>query len=411
MTPMINNILTYIVVDVLCIAFSVFIIRKLTTDIGSELEIHLLKKMLCIFLTYSFVDVVWILGEYDYMPYYKRIVNGIVCFLSIFLIYVLAFMTFIYTEIRLKTAFTKKRELWIVSAIPLAFSLFMCIASYYTGWIYYITPDNKYERGPYYCWQLAIVFFYFAVAAFRALHCGSKERLPMRRHATFSLAFSIAIAVFIGSLQIFIRGTPLIGIAIFSAFFITFINFQQAQIFSDALTDLNNRRRANQYLETKFNSPMTTWPLYLFMFDIDSFKEINDTYGHIEGDKVLRIVAQALRMTSQKYSAFVARFGGDEFLLVGESLYVSNPDELINHFNKALETEVAVRKLPYNITLSIGYAKTDGEEVDAIELIKNADNMLYKNKRRSQSVRYPPPPPENRSIVPSRNGKMPLPLF
>ena len=135
MTPMINNILTYIVVDVLCIAFSVFIIRKLTTDIGSELEIHLLKKMLCIFLTYSFVDVVWILGEYDYMPYYKRIVNGIVYFLSIFLISVLAFMTFIYTEIRLKTAFTKKRELWIVSAIPLAFSLFMCIASYYTGWI------------------------------------------------------------------------------------------------------------------------------------------------------------------------------------------------------------------------------------------------------------------------------------
>ena len=58
MTPMINNILTYIVVDVLCIAFSVFIIRKLTTDIGSELEIHLLKKMLCIFLIYSFVDVV-----------------------------------------------------------------------------------------------------------------------------------------------------------------------------------------------------------------------------------------------------------------------------------------------------------------------------------------------------------------
>ena len=99
-------------------------------------------------------------------------------------------------------------------------------------------------------------------------------------------------------------------------------------------------------------------------------------------------------MTSQKYSAFVARFGGDEFLLVGESLYVSNPDELINHFNKALETEVAVRKLPYNITLSIGYAKTDGEEVDAIELIKNADNMLYKNKRRSPSVRYPPPPPK-----------------
>lgn len=383
MTPMINSILTYIVVDILCIAFSAFIIEKLTTDIGSELEIRILKSMLYIFLAYSSFDIAWVLGEYGYMPYYIRCVNGIVCFLSIFLITVLAFMTFIYTEIRLKTSFTKKRELWIISALPLIFSLVMCISSYYTGWIYYITPDNRYERGPHYCWQIAVVFFYFGVAVFRALYCGSKERLPMRRHATFSLAFSIIVSVIIGSLQIFIRGTPLIGIAIVSAFFITFINFQQAQIFSDALTDLNNRRRANQYLETKFNSSMTEWPLYLFMFDIDSFKEINDTYGHIEGDKVLRIVAQALRMTSQKYGAFVARFGGDEFLLVGESPHVSNPDELVNHFNKALETEVTARRLPYNITLSIGYAKTDGEEIDAIELIKNADNMLYKNKRRS----------------------------
>ena len=171
--------------------------------------------------------------------------------------------------------------------------------------------------------------------------------------------------------------------AVFSGFFITFINFQQAQIFSDALTELNNRRRANQYLETKFNSSMTEWPLYLFMFDIDSFKEINDTYGHIEGDKVLRIVAQALRMTSQKYGAFVARFGGDEFLLVGESPHVSNPDELVNHFNKSLETEIAARRLPYSIALSIGYAKSDGQEGDAVDLIKSADYMLYKNKRGS----------------------------
>ena len=389
MTSTVNSLLTYVVVDVLCIAFSIFIIKKITTDIGSELEIRLLKILLYVFLAYSFADIVWVLGEYDYMPFYIRFVNGIVCFLSIFLISLLSFMTFIYTEIRLKTSFTKKRKMWLISAVPLIFSLILCVSSYYTGWIYHITPDNRYERGPYYCWQIAVVFFYFGLAVFRALYCGSKEHLPMRRHVTFSFAFSVIVSTMIGSLQIFIRGTPLIGIAIVSAFFITFINFQQAQIFTDALTDLNNRRRANQYLETKFNSSLTEWPLYLFMFDIDAFKAINDTYGHIEGDKVLRIVAQALRMTSQKYGAFVARFGGDEFLLIGESLYVSDPDELIHHFNKVLETEIAARRLPYNITLSIGYAKTDGEEIDAVELIKNADTMLYKNKRGSHPVHSP----------------------
>ncbi|MGI5098064.1 GGDEF domain-containing protein, partial [Treponema socranskii] len=393
MTPVINSVLTYLVVDFLCIAFSVFIIKKLTTDIGSELEIRMLKIMLQVFIAYSLVDAIWIVGEYGYMSFYIRIVNAVVCFFSIFLISVLSFFMFIYTEIRLKTAFMKKPELWIIASVPLAFSLFMCASSYYTGWIYYITPDNEYRRGPYYCWQMAIVFFYFVIALLRALCCGAKETMPMRRRATFGFALAIAVCFAIGSLQIFIPGTPLIVIAIFSGFLIMFVNFQQAQIFSDALTDLNNRRRANQYLETKFNSPLTEWPLYLFMFDINSFKEINDTYGHIEGDKALCIVAQALRMTSQKYSTFAARFGGDEFLLIGESLYVSSPDELINHFNKALEAEVAARRLPYTVTLSIGYAKTDGQSISIVELIKKADDMLYKNKSRAHSAAPPPPPP------------------
>ena len=216
MTPVINSVFTYLVVDFLCIAFSVFIIKKLTTDIGSELEIRMLKIMLRVFIVYSLVDAIWIVGEYGYMSFYIRIVNAVVCFFSIFLISVLSFFMFIYTEIRLKTAFMKKPELWIIASVPLVFSLFMCASSYYTGWIYYITPDNEYRRGPYYCWQMAVVFFYFVVALIRAMCCGAKDRMPMRRHATFSFVLAITVCFAIGSLQIFIPGTPLIVIAIFS---------------------------------------------------------------------------------------------------------------------------------------------------------------------------------------------------
>ena len=150
MTLIINSVLTYLVVDILCIAFFVFIIKKLTTDIGSELEIRMLKTLLLVFIGYAFVDTVWILGEYGYMPYYARNVNAVVCFFSIFLISVISFLMFAYTEIRLKTPFLKKRKLWIIASVPLAFSLFMCLSSYYTGWIYYINLDNQYRRGPYY---------------------------------------------------------------------------------------------------------------------------------------------------------------------------------------------------------------------------------------------------------------------
>ena len=152
MSQTINNVLTYIVVDFLSIAFSVLISKKLTTDIGSELEIRILKIMLQVFIAYSFIDAAWIFGEYGYIPYFLRSVNGTVCFLSVFLVGVLGFLTLVYTEIRLKTLFVKKRELWIIASLPLALSLFMCVCSYHTGWIFYISSDNRYVRGPYYCW-------------------------------------------------------------------------------------------------------------------------------------------------------------------------------------------------------------------------------------------------------------------
>ena len=178
MPQAINSVLTYMVVDFLSIAFSFLIIKKLTTDIGSELEIRILKTMLQIFIAYSFIDAAWILGEYGYMPYFLRFVNGAVCFLSIFLVGVLGFLTLIYTEIRLKTLFVKKRELWIIASVPLVLSFFMCICSYRTGWIFYITSDNRYVRGPYYCWQMTIVLLYFASAAFRA--CGTDRKNKCR---------------------------------------------------------------------------------------------------------------------------------------------------------------------------------------------------------------------------------------
>ena len=115
MPQAINSVLTYIVVDFLSIAFSFLIIKKLTTDNGSELEIRILKTMLQIFIAYSFIDAAWILGEYGYMPYFLRFVNGAVCFLSVFLVGVLGFLTLIYTEIRLKKLFVKKSEVWIIA--------------------------------------------------------------------------------------------------------------------------------------------------------------------------------------------------------------------------------------------------------------------------------------------------------
>ena len=92
---------------------------------------------------------------------------------------------------------------------------------------------------------------------------------------------------------------PLLGLSIFMMILILFLMIQNMQVYNDALTGLNNRRRLNQYLEDRLSKASPARPLLLFIMDINSFKSINDVYGHLEGDHALRF--------------FFGRFKGDRY--------------------------------------------------------------------------------------------------
>jgi diguanylate cyclase len=150
---------------------------------------------------------------------------------------------------------------------------------------------------------------------------------------------------------------------------------------TDALTGLANRRRLDEALQAA--APHTTAEslLAIYVIDIDGFKPVNDQYGHDTGDELLIAVARRLQTNMRSYD-LVARFGGDEFVILAQSLPTARQAHelgvnLISVFNEPfLLGQNTVR-----IGLTIGYAIGPQDAQDATTLFKLADAAMYQGKQ------------------------------
>ena len=151
----------------------------------------------------------------------------------------------------------------------------------------------------------------------------------------------------------------------------------------DELTELFNYRYFNETLEKeiqrreRYNRPLT-----LMMIDLDNFKPINDTFGHLVGDTVLKQAASLIKKNTRGCD-LVARYGGDEFSVIlpetteEEALVVAyRIREAIDEFN----FKTSEGKSISNLSVTIGLSSLPDKSKDKKELIDTADNALYKGK-------------------------------
>lgn len=150
----------------------------------------------------------------------------------------------------------------------------------------------------------------------------------------------------------------------------------------DGLTRIYNKRHFTEVLEKEIEyNKRTKEGLCLILFDIDHFKQINDTWGHPAGDFILKNLAHLIDSELRGYDLF-ARYGGEEFafLLRGSSL-----EEAVG-LAERVRTEVAEHVFTYedvdlNVTISLGVYFWDGKvELDETALVDAADRLLYKAK-------------------------------
>lgn len=161
----------------------------------------------------------------------------------------------------------------------------------------------------------------------------------------------------------------------------------------DSLTEIPNRRRFTEVYEREWRRCMRNrQSLSLIMVDVDFFKRYNDTHGHAAGDAVLKQVASAIQLALKRPADFVARFGGEEFVVVLPDTDAANGWQMAERIRRAVEDE----HIPYPesdagpwLTVSLGGATQvpEGVEVDT-RLFDEADRSLYeaKGKGRNQAA-------------------------
>lgn len=149
---------------------------------------------------------------------------------------------------------------------------------------------------------------------------------------------------------------------------------------TDNLTGLNNRGECDRYLHTTTSSISTDKQLYLLIFDADDFKAVNDRFGHIEGDKALRHIADALKAVCHDTDWFCARYGGDEFVIICKCLGEETVHTIIAKVAAKLNEIAEEYDLPYELSLSCGFAKYEPEGQTVAQLIDVADQALYQMK-------------------------------
>src|SRR5262249_25598233 len=162
----------------------------------------------------------------------------------------------------------------------------------------------------------------------------------------------------------------------------------RAESLTDPLTGLGNRKYFDRMIEMAVqNALASNEPLSLLMFDIDHFKSFNDSYGHLTGDQVLRLVGMSLKQTI-KGQDITARYGGEEFAVVLPNTALRQALTVADHIRRAVMAKELKKKstgeILGRVTISIGVSMLKpGDDTDA--LIERADGCLYAAKRNGRN--------------------------
>lgn len=157
----------------------------------------------------------------------------------------------------------------------------------------------------------------------------------------------------------------------------------------DPLTKIPNRKSFDEQIAIDLDHARASkMPLSLLVFDIDNFKLFNDTYGHLTGDQVLRLVAQVLR-ANLKGRDMPARFGGEEFMAILPETALAGAIAVAENIRKSVQAKELLKRSTNEklgrITLSVGVAEFNADDTVA-GLIERADQCLYLAKRSGRNL-------------------------
>ena len=259
----------------------------------------------------------------------------------------------------------------------------IALSSPVTHLVFYIDPNtNQLHKGVLYALEVMTIYGFFtfsSAVALASLFSKKNQAVYYHKYVTFFSFLFFPLAG--GILHMIFPHANIVWQGLTLGFLLVYIEFQFDLISRDSLTGLNNRRAFEQRLKQLGEDETDSKrPYHIFMIDINFFKDINDKYGHPEGDKALVCTAEILQKVVGSSNAFISRYGGDEFALI-YSCSLQEAGNLRIKLYKEFDDFNKSALYPYRISISVGYACINGSGKKAVsEAVKKADAELYTEK-------------------------------
>ena len=264
-----------------------------------------------------------------------------------------------------RTIFPQRSDKWLFWLLTVH-SVFQ-IVGIFTGWVFWVDAANVYHRGSLYaCYMLS-----YTVSATYLTWVGLKAGSVYQQVTPLSVVAILLLLASGVAIQISNGAVRMSWPAVSMAMVLFFEFYSQTVLRTDALTKLLNRHGYEEFLA---HPPL---PCEVVLVDVDSFKHVNDTYGHAYGDEALVTLAMLIRRAFGR-AGLCYRSGGDEFTVV-LTKRLDEVDALCDSLQALVaDAQAADARLP---GVSVGHARADADCPDVTAVVTQADEAMYESKR------------------------------
>ncbi|WP_010253969.1 GGDEF domain-containing protein [Treponema primitia] len=295
--------------------------------------------------------------------------------LLIFFIFQIAAFYYVFILIDYLTFKEKERTKRIAKIVWAMFILngIFLLINIPLDFYFYLTPDNVFHYGNKYFIRLIISYFPVLMVLVDIFFLAKNVKTSQ----AFLCFFFILFTGLGSSIDILFKTVGLIWPCFTSALLYAYFFIIQSDSKIDSLTGIGNRYSFNEFIN-QVSGQNAKQPYSVVMIDMDHFKEINDTLGHLEGDNALRDMAAIIKGCIRN-SDFAARYGGDEFVLAAKK--ESDVIRLMERIQQAINNQNEKKVRPYTIQISYGYdvfIPNSGQSIEAF--LSHIDNLMYKHK-------------------------------
>lgn len=269
--------------------------------------------------------------------------------------------------------YSKKK--WFL--LPMLFNLLVCFVNLFQGGlIFSITESNSYERGSLFFVPFFTTLFYL-IATF--LFIIKNKRNIMKLEFIPLLLFGIFPGIG-GVIQALFYGTLLMWSSAALTLVMVFIYIQQKMMQLDPLTGAWAKGSFERYLEKIAAKKDNEYSFGIIFIDLDKFKQINDTYGHLEGDCALKSSVEIIKSVIRK-TDIVARFGGDEFAVIIHHTSREEIQRIVKRIASSVSQYNSKAKKAYQLEYSVGYGLYDSKKYNIWQFVNYVDHLMYQNKQ------------------------------